>query len=229
MFTNEPQKLVSDAIANLGVVKYSLDGVTYSDKIPVATNVGIYKVYYKIEDGEHYYGVAPQSVLATISKGYSMIEIPPKPSAYIEYTGEEQILISSGVSNFGTILYKLGEDGVYSPTLPTAILPGSYKIYYKIAETDDYYGTSEKMVTSIVEPVTPADDTPAHNGIKVWFSHGIVVIDGAQIGMSYHIIDPSGRIIASSTIHSSHEEIHFTKAGVLIIYVSGMSYKVCVR
>ena len=61
-------------------------------------------------------------------------EISTNPSAItgLTYTGEAQALVNAGVSSDGTIVYKIGDNGIYSEEIPTGVNVGSYTIYYKL-------------------------------------------------------------------------------------------------
>ena len=61
--------------------------------------------------------------------------------------GSAQELITAGTTNGGEWQYKLGTDGEYSTTIPTATNAGSYTIYYKLVGDDDYEDIEEQSLT----------------------------------------------------------------------------------
>ena len=66
-YTGSAQALVTAGTAVCGTMVYSLDGETYSDAIPTATNAGNYTVYYKVDGGTDYTGTTAQTVNVTIT------------------------------------------------------------------------------------------------------------------------------------------------------------------
>ena len=66
-YTGAAQNLVTAGTAVCGTMVYSLDGETYSDAIPTATNAGNYTVYYKVDGGTDYTGTTAQTVNVTIT------------------------------------------------------------------------------------------------------------------------------------------------------------------
>ncbi len=67
-YNGKAQALVSAGEANGGEIQYSLDGVTYSADIPVATNAGDYTVYYKVIGDNNHKDTEPATVTVTINK-----------------------------------------------------------------------------------------------------------------------------------------------------------------
>ncbi len=226
VFNNQPQRLIPEVESNLGTVLYSLDGNNYSEDIPSATHAGKYTVYYKVDDNEKYIGSKPQTTSVSISKGKSVITTAPAAVGFLVYMGEPQALITEGSSNFGTILYRLGSDGEYSTTLPEATEAGIYHIYYKIEDTDDFEGIAEQYVEAKIDAKTPIDNFPEVIEPKVWCSQGIIHIVGAPSGVRFKIIDITGRVIASSSINSSHQQLHLSKQGVFVVTIGKYCYKI---
>ena len=68
IYTGSAQNLVTAGQTSLGTIVYSLDGTSYSEAIPVGTDVGTYIVYYKVDEGEFWSAVEAQSVEAVISE-----------------------------------------------------------------------------------------------------------------------------------------------------------------
>lgn len=62
IYTGSAQDLVTAGQTSLGTMVYSLDGTSYSEAIPVGTDVGTYTVYYKVDEGEFWSAVLPQTV-----------------------------------------------------------------------------------------------------------------------------------------------------------------------
>ena len=71
-YNGEAQNLVTagSTTSGQGALLYSLDGDIYSAEIPTATNAGVYTVYYKSEEDEHYNSYE-NFVIATIPGTYT--------------------------------------------------------------------------------------------------------------------------------------------------------------
>jgi len=110
-YTGSAQALVTAGTATYGTMVYSLDGETYSDAIPTATNAGDYTVYYKVDGGTDYTGTTAQTVDVTI--GY-----------YIPNTSEA---------------VDLGLSVKWAPFNVGAKTATEYGLYYAWADTEGHY------------------------------------------------------------------------------------------
>ena len=112
---------------------------TYTTSLPSFTTVGFHTVYYKVN--APYHNEETGSFVVTFSKGESSYISVPNAVPNLVYTGAAQELVTPGLTNDGTVLYRLGETGDYSSSIPTATLPGEYTIYFKI-QGDEYHNNS---------------------------------------------------------------------------------------
>ncbi len=93
------------------------------------------------------------TVKATIKKAIVEITTPPVPAALI-YNGAAQTLIAAGanVNTTGVdVEYALREDGPYSTTFPEGTNAGTYTVWYRIQETDNYTGLPQDSVDVTIE------------------------------------------------------------------------------
>ena len=67
VFNGEEQELIKAGSTNDGQILYSLDGVNFSEKLPTATKVGKYKVYYRIVGDKNHLDSEINSVESTIT------------------------------------------------------------------------------------------------------------------------------------------------------------------
>ena len=67
VYSGEAQTLVTAGVASFGTVVYSLDGETFSDALPQATDAGTYTVYYKVEGDGNHNAFAAQTLNVTIA------------------------------------------------------------------------------------------------------------------------------------------------------------------
>ncbi len=131
VYNRNAQELVTAGYADGGKLNYKLgENGTWSETIPTATDAGDYKVYYKVVgDGSHS-DTAETEISVTIAKADAAFTAAPQDPD-LSYTGEAQALVTAGVTDDGTVEYKLG-DGEWSETIPTGINATTYKIYYRI-------------------------------------------------------------------------------------------------
>ena len=89
------QQLVNEGSAEGATMLYSLDGTTYSEAVPTATNAGTYTVYYKATGDANHSDVAAASVEVTIAK--AVLTTVTLAETSLTYTGAEQTVTVSSV------------------------------------------------------------------------------------------------------------------------------------
>ncbi len=84
------------------------------------------------------------------------VQVTSDKEVTLNYTGEAQNLIN--ISDYykgrGTIMYRLGETGTFSPTVPMALKEGKYDVYYYITGDTNYTGSESDpnhLVVNIVK------------------------------------------------------------------------------
>ena len=187
-YTGEAQQLINAGISEDGTMKYSLDGKNFSEEIPTATLPGTYTVYYKIVVNNVSSEV--ESLTSTIAKATyaltnngdgtwmigkmrpynvrveveyeDMVFTAPTSKEDLAYTGEAQQLINAGTSEDGTMMYSLDGEN-FSEEIPTATLPGTYTVYYKIVVNN--VSSEVGSLTSTIAKVTYA---LTNNGDGTW-------------------------------------------------------------
>lgn len=95
-------------------------------------NVGTYPIV--IQGMEDYVDTASGSFTIVQAQGNANIS-----GALVAYTGSAQNLINVS-NNTGTMYYKVGTEGTWSTTIPTATTVGSWTIYYYMEESINYTG-----------------------------------------------------------------------------------------
>lgn len=147
VYTGEGQALITAGVAIGGTLQYKLgvDG-EYSTTIPTATNAGTYTIYYKVVADANHTDVAETSVNVTIGKAAATIAKAPAAIDNLTYTGEALALITAGEATGGELQYKLGTDGTYSTTIPSATAAGTYTIYYKVVADGNHTDVAEKSI-----------------------------------------------------------------------------------
>ncbi len=92
-YTGEAQDLVTAGLATGGTLEYSLDGETWSEEIPTATDAGEYTVYYRVKGDKNHEDLAGGSVKVSIAAKETdkMIEFPAdgavQPGSVVEIDG----------------------------------------------------------------------------------------------------------------------------------------------
>ena len=137
----------------------------YTEGLP--TNAGTYDVIVRVPGTQNYKAAESAPIALTVRKINPMIE-NPKAIEDLVYNGTAQNLVTGGaVWDGAVILYALGEGDSapdasdYSEAIPTGINAGSYGVWYKVEETQNYIsviGTilpdieiRRKQITPIVE------------------------------------------------------------------------------
>ena len=96
-YSGEEQTLITEGSAEGGKIVYSLDGNTFTENVPTATNAGEYTVYYKVVGDENHNDVeGTNSIVVTIKKAILTITAEDKSVTY----GEEAPTYSATYSGW---------------------------------------------------------------------------------------------------------------------------------
>ena len=112
---------------------------TFGETVPTAA--GEYTVKATIAETTNYNG-AEATADFTISKATPTVTAPTAISD-LAYTGNAQALVNAGTTTGGTLQYKLGTDGTYGTSIPTATNAGDYAVYYKVVGDGNYSDVAE--------------------------------------------------------------------------------------
>ena len=124
------------------------EGGSYGTSIPGFTDAGTHTVYFKATADNH--EVYSGSFTITIAKADSSFNVEPTGVDVIYYDGSSHSLVNDGTTSDGTIEYKVGSDGVYSTTLPTATEVGSYTVYYHIVGDTNHNNSAEQSFVVVI-------------------------------------------------------------------------------
>ncbi|MBR3225989.1 MAG: hypothetical protein IKF78_11775 [Atopobiaceae bacterium] len=120
-YTGKPQELVTLGVSDGGTMQYSLDGESFSEEIPTATEPGTYTVWYKaVGDDEHSDSKA-ESVNVTIAGSSGAIR--PAGTGHVEGIGDK----AATPSGDGVLLGTTGKGKrleAISLSLPTGSVGG---------------------------------------------------------------------------------------------------------
>ena len=70
----------------------------------------------------------------------------PTAQENLTYTGQEQALITAGMTDHGTMLYSLTENGTYSQDIPTGTDAGAYTVWYRVIGDANHNDTAPASV-----------------------------------------------------------------------------------
>ena len=133
------------------VIKYKVGSGDYSATNPQYTNVCNVAVEYKVTADGYYPFIGGATVVITQQKNVSYTTAPAKNENLI-YNGAAQALLTAGASNYGTVQYKVGDEGEWTSIVPQVQNVGEYVVYYRVPEDANQVGISESSFTvSIAE------------------------------------------------------------------------------
>ena len=70
----------------------------------------------------------------------------PTAQENLTYTGQEQALITAGMTDHGTMQYSLTENGTYSQDIPTGTDAGAYTVWYRVIGDENHNDTAPASV-----------------------------------------------------------------------------------
>lgn len=84
-------------------------------------------------------------------------EQPPAAIGNLVYNGQEQALVTTGGGTAGALEYRLGTDGEWSDSVPTAKDAGNYTVYYRLKGKTEADGSTEISIAKRPVVVSAAD------------------------------------------------------------------------
>ncbi len=199
-YTGNAQALITAGTTSGGTLLYSLDGINYSETIPTATDVGTYKVYYKVEGDDVYYtDVAAKSISVTISKGTQSA-----PSGLV--FGDESAAgkADAKISGLTTDMeYSLDGGKTWTPVTNPSMTFGAGEVQVRYAATEDYEA-SEAVTGTIASGDYFTVYVNEDIGFKVT---GNVALDKVSYG---------GSVTITVTLDKG-----FSKTNAFAVYVAG--------
>lgn len=131
----------------------------YTATVPSA--VGKYWVKATVA-GTDNYTAATKTAQFEIKKAAAAVTTAPAAKTELVYNRNAQELVTAGYADGGKLNYKLGENGTWSETIPTATDAGDYKVYYKVVGDGSHSDTAETEIS-----VTIAQATNEITGISI--------------------------------------------------------------
>lgn len=150
VYSGEAQELITAGTAEGGEMQYSTDGETYTTEIPVGTNAGDYKIYYKVvADANHNDSGEADSLVVTIGKADVTLTLPK--AQMLTYNGEAQKLITAGTAEGGEMQYSTDGE-TYATEVPVGTEAGSYTIYYQVIADANHNGADADSLVVAIAP-----------------------------------------------------------------------------
>ena len=127
------------------------------------------------------YATATGTVTVKVNKATPTFTAPTAQEN-LTYTGQEQALITAGMTNHGTMQYSLTENGTYSPDIPTGTDAGAYTVWYRVIGDKNHNDTAPASVavrigkkpltiTGVTAASKPYDGTTNANITSVTFDN----------------------------------------------------------
>ena len=159
---------------------YTFDGLVNGDELIGALsrvkgeNVGTYDITQGDLTAGDNYEIDFTGAVFSITKATPTVTVPTANT--LTYNGEEQKLVSAGSTIGGTLYYALSDNGDNAPEngwttdIPTAKNAGTYYVWYKVVEDDNYTDATYPAITvtisakSITPTIEGLDDVYAYTG-----------------------------------------------------------------
>ncbi len=157
-YTGEMQALLIAGETTCGTIWYKLDDGEWTTTIPTEINAVGHNVYYKIVGDDNHNDLVDdetQKLYVTIARANALVTAPTAKTD-LTYNGEAQTLVNAGSATGASIEYKLGADGEWTQTLPTATNAGEYTVYYKFTADNNY--TTIETESQLTVTIAKAQD-----------------------------------------------------------------------
>ena len=125
----------------------AVDGTfTWTDDT-INPNAGDYKAEWTFTPAAGYekYATATGTVTIKVNKATPTFTAPTAQEN-LTYTGQEQELITAGMTDHGTMQYSLTEKGTYSQDTPTGTDAGAYTVWYRVIGDANHNDTAPASV-----------------------------------------------------------------------------------
>ena len=96
-------------------------------------------------EGYEEYATATGTVTIKVNKATPTFTAPTAQEN-LTYTGQEQALITAGMTDHGTMQYSLTENGTYSQDTPTGTDAGAYTVWYRVIGDENHNDTAPASV-----------------------------------------------------------------------------------
>ena len=172
-------------------------------------------------DGKNEYNAFSKSDAITVNvvdKTPASVTIAPTAKTGLEYTGDDQALVTKGTTNDGTMQYSLGSSP-WSTEIPTAKNAGDYTVQYKVAGNSTHTDSTPVTLTVTIGPKTLTKDdlTPTGSTSKVYdgTTNSSITV-GVKAGVLYgtDTLSINGSAVYNSADVAGANQITFTPTAI---------------
>ncbi len=148
--------------------------------------------------GYEKYATATGTVAIKVNKATPTFTAPTAQEN-LTYTGQEQALITAGMTDYGTMQYSLTENGTYSQNIPVGTDAGAYTVWYRVIGDANHNDTAPASVavrigqkpltiTGVTAASKPYDGTTDAGITSVTFD-GVTLIRGTDYTVTANFED----------------------------------------
>ena len=151
-------------------------------------------------EGYEEYAPATGNVTVKVNKATPAFTAPTAQEN-LTYTGQEQALITAGMTDYGTMQYSLTENGTYSQDIPTGTDAGAYTVWYRVFGDTNHNDTAPASVavsigkkpltiTGVTATSKPYDGTTNADISSVTFDN-VILNQGTDYNVTANFDDAS--------------------------------------
>ena len=166
-----------------GTVEYRLgeDG-EWSENIPTATNAGSYEVRYRIKGDDAHADIEAEEPIAVVIAQADVTVTAPTAKMGLEYTGASLALVEPGSVTAGTMMYRIGGEGGWSESVPTAVNAGKYTVQYTVTVDENYKKPQDGEVEIVIAKANATVTAPTAKTLAYTGSAQELIAAGSVVG-----------------------------------------------
>ena len=166
-----------------GTVEYRLgeDG-EWSENIPTATNAGSYEVWYRIKGDDAHADIEAEEPIAVVIAQADVTVTAPTAKTGLEYTSASLALVEPGSVTAGTMMYRIGGEGGWSESVPTAVNAGKYTVQYTVTVDENYKKPQDGEVEIVIAKANASVTAPTAKTLTYTGSAQELIAAGSVVG-----------------------------------------------
>ena len=166
-----------------GTVEYRLgeDG-EWSENIPTATNAGSYEVWYRIKGDDAHADIEAEEPIAVVIAQADVTVTAPTAKTGLEYTGASLAIVEPGSVTAGTMMYRIGGEGGWSESVPTAVNAGKYTVQYTVTVDENYKKPQDGEVEIVIAKANATVTAPTAKTLTYTGEAQELIAAGSVVG-----------------------------------------------